>query len=156
MNRLILFISLMLICWLASCKQVDVNQRVADIPDHKWGKRLSAIIDLDVKDTADYGLYFIFRHTEQYPYNNIIAKITVKDTANHTIAAFTVNASLVSASGKWDGRGIDDLYDHFIKLNRTIPLKKNRYRFVISQLMKDDPLPFVLNAGIGIEKATGQ
>ena len=158
MNRFIILYTMIIFCGLAACKEVDVNQRIADIPDHQWGKHLSATIDLDVKDTANYALYLIFRHTEQYPYNNIVAKITIKDTANHTVAAFTVNAPLTSTSGKWDGRNIDDLYDHFIKLNKVIPLKKSRYSFIINQLMKDDPLPYVLNAGIAIEKQneTGQ
>ncbi|AHF17976.1 gliding motility lipoprotein GldH [Niabella soli] len=152
MRSLVYLLVFFIICGLFSCGQVVVNERIADIPAHKWQQQRAAIVDLDVKETAPYQLYFIFRHTEQYPYNNIVAKVTIKDTLNKVVTALTVNAPLTASSGKWEGNAVDDLYDHFIKLNTIVPLRKGRYHFIITQLMKDDPLPFVLNAGIAIEK----
>lgn len=150
--RSFVYVLIFFISGLFSCQQVTVNERIADIPDHRWRQQHAAMVDLDVRAAAPYQLYFIFRHTEQYPYNNIVAKITIKDTLNKVVAALTVNAPLASPSGKWEGNAIDDLYDHFIKLNTIVPLRAGRYHFIINQLMKDDPLPFVLNAGIAIEK----
>ncbi|MBO9619061.1 MAG: gliding motility lipoprotein GldH [Niabella sp.] len=152
MRSIVYLLILFIACGLLSCRQVVVNERIADIPAHEWQQNHAAVVDLDVAATAPYQLYFIFRHTEQYPYNNIVAKVTIKDTLNKVIAALTVNAPLASASGKWEGNAIDDLYDHFIKLNTIVPLRRGRYHFIITHQMKDDPLPFVLNAGIAIEK----
>ncbi|MCF3111136.1 gliding motility lipoprotein GldH [Niabella sp. CC-SYL272] len=154
MNR---FVSVLLIISTSvvfSCKQIEVRERVADIPRHEWKKKSPAIVELDITDSASYQLYLILRHTQQYRYNNLVASISVKDTAGHPVSTLRVNASLVTPSGKWGGSNIDDLYDHRIRLNVPVVLKKNRYRFTISQLMKDDPLLFMLNAGIGVEKIT--
>ncbi|WP_018627234.1 gliding motility lipoprotein GldH [Niabella aurantiaca] len=154
MDRFVYCLFFVLISTVFSCRQVKVTERIADIPRHEWRKNVPAVIELDIADTATYQLYLLVRHTQQYRYNNLVARISIKDTANQPITSFRVNASLVTPSGKWAGNNIDDLYDHRIRLNTDVPLKKNRYRFTISQLMKDDPLLFILNAGIGIKKIT--
>ncbi|MCD2423838.1 gliding motility lipoprotein GldH [Niabella pedocola] len=154
MNRFVPVILIISVILVFSCKHIEVRERVADIPRHEWSKKKPAVIELDVADSATYQLYLILRHTQQYRYNNLVASISIKDTSGHPLSTFRVNASLVTPSGKWGGSNIDDLYDHRIRLNIPLVLKKNRYRFTISQLMKDDPLLFMLNAGIGIEKTT--
>jgi len=154
MNRLVYVLLFVSVSVVLSCRQVEVTERVADIPRHEWSQKTPAVVEIDIKDTATYELYLLVRHTQQYRFNNLVAKISIKDTANHPLSSFKVNASLVNPSGKWAGNNIDDLYDHRIRLHTTVALKKNRYRFTISQLMKDDPLDFVLNAGIGIKKIT--
>ncbi|WP_300604268.1 gliding motility lipoprotein GldH [Niabella sp.] len=154
MNRFVSVLLFILTAPVFSCKHIEVRERVADIPRHEWGKKFPAVVELDVADSATYQLYLILRHTQQYRYNNLVAAVSIKDTTGHPVTTFRVNASLVTPSGSWAGGNIDDLYDHRIRLNTPVVLKKNRYRFAISQLMKDDPLLFILNAGIGIEKIT--
>lgn len=154
MNRFVYLLFFVSICVILSCRHVEVTERVADIPQHEWSKKKPAVVEIDITDTATYELYLLVRHTQQYRYNNLVAKISIKDTANRPLTAFKVNASFVTPSGKWAGNNIDDLYDHRIRLHTTVALKKNRYRFTISQLMKDDPLDFILNAGIGVKKIT--
>ncbi|MBZ4188752.1 gliding motility lipoprotein GldH [Niabella beijingensis] len=154
MNRFVYVFLLVMIGGVISCKHVEVKERVADIPGHEWNKKSPAVVELDVTDTATYQLFLIVRHSLQYRYNNIVVNVAIKDTANRSLNSFRVNASLVTPSGNWAGSNIDDLYDHRIRLNTAVTLKKNRYRFVITQLMKDDPLPYILNVGMGIEKTT--
>lgn len=133
---------------------MKVNEAVADIPKHEWQKKRPAIVTFDIPDTARYEIFLLMRHTQQYPYNNILLNIAIKDTSNHVLTAINVNAPLTTKAGKWTGFNIDDLYDHRIRLHTAVPLRKNRYHFIISQRMKDDPLPFVLNAGIALEEAS--
>lgn len=154
MDRFVYSLLFILISAVLSCTHIEVKERIADIPRHEWRKNVPAVVELDIADTAAYQLYLLVRHTQQYRYNNLVARISVKDTANRPVTSFRVNASLVTPSGKWAGNNIDDLYDHRIRLNTDVPLKKNRYRFTISQLMKDDPLLFILNAGIAVKKVT--
>lgn len=154
MNRFVYVLLLILVSIVLSCRHIEVTERVADIPRHEWSKKTPAVVEMDITDTATYELYLLVRHTQQYRYNNLVARVAIQDTASHTLASFKVNASLVTASGKWAGNTIDDLYDHRIRLHTRVALKRNRYRFSISQLMKDDPLPFILNAGIGLQKIT--
>ncbi len=48
---------------------------------------------------------------------------------------------------------MDDIFDHRIRLTQApIKLKMGNYTFTIQQAMREDPLPYVLNAGIRVEK----
>ncbi|MGJ7032064.1 gliding motility lipoprotein GldH [Niabella hirudinis] len=156
MNRFVYVVLFILTSIVLSCQHIEVTERVADIPRHAWSKKMPAVVEIDIPGSSTYELYLLVRHTQQYRYNNLVARIAIRDTANRTLASFKVNASLVTPSGKWAGNNIDDLYDHRIRLHTNVALTKNRYRFAISHLMKDDPLDFVLNAGIGIQKTENQ
>jgi hypothetical protein len=51
---------------------------------------------------------------------------------------------------------MDDIVDQRIPFylnNIPTPLKKGKYTFTLQQVMREDPLQHVLNAGIRVEKA---
>lgn len=146
------FLFMLLFFQTSSCTPIEVTEKIVELPKHVWAKNHQAMVEIDSPDSAAYQLYLLLRHTQQYPYNNILLHITVQDTTQRTLSSFTVNAPLTTLSGKWAGGQIDDLVDHRIRLATHIALNKNRYRFTITQLMKEDPLPYILNTGIAIEK----
>ncbi|GAC1440675.1 MAG: hypothetical protein NVSMB63_07400 [Sediminibacterium sp.] len=48
---------------------------------------------------------------------------------------------------------MDDVFDHRARITRSpIKLKKGSYTFALQQAMREEPLEYVLNAGIRIEK----
>lgn len=138
-----------------ACKEVAVNEKIADIPKHRWPKNAAQAVTIAVTDTAAYNLVLLFRHTLQFRYNNILLGLEIKDSSGNQIAHFNINAGLTTLTGKWKGVNIDDLYDYRIDLHTAVPLKKNRYRFIFKQLMNADPLTHVLNVGIALEQKTG-
>ena len=55
----------------------------------------------------------------------------------------------------WEGTGMDDIWE-VRKLINGQPrrfIKKGQYNFSISQAMRDNPLPGIMNVGLRVEKA---
>ena len=56
----------------------------------------------------------------------------------------------------WLATGMDDIYEHRIPL--TSPLdnlifkKQGNYKFIVEQIMREDPLENVLSVGLRVEK----
>jgi gliding motility-associated lipoprotein GldH len=64
-------------------------------------------------------------------------------------AAFEL--SLATNEG-WLGSGMDDIYEHRIKLTNPQYWKAGNYHFTIEQIMREDPLENVMNVGLRVEK----
>jgi len=48
---------------------------------------------------------------------------------------------------------MDDIFDHRIRITKSPQkLKAGKYTFKLKQIMREDPLPAILNTGIRIEK----
>lgn len=134
-----------------ACKEVKVHERLVNLPQHKWLGAQNAVVYLTITDSALHDLYFLIRHSENFSYKNIVANLTIQDTAKNKIASMRLNAPLVNARGNWGGTNMDNLYYHRIKINQKIFLKPGYYRFVLQQKMEEEFLSGILNVGIGIE-----
>ena len=54
----------------------------------------------------------------------------------------------------WLGSGMDDIYEHRILITeKPSALKAGKYRFLLENIMREDPLEHVMNVGIRVEKA---
>ena len=72
-----------------------------------------------------------------------------RDTAKSQL----LNLRLADNRKGWLGAGMDDIYDHRIRITQSpLKLKAGNYIFGIQQAMREDPLPHILNAGIRVEK----
>lgn len=139
---------------LVSCTRSNgVYERMAFFQKHEWSGSQKQSFDFEVTDTvASYRLYLVLRHTDAYNWNNIWVNIEVKapDTTYIIKRPFTL-----ADNQKWNGTAVDDIIDHRIPFNQNnipIPLKKGKYTFTLQQVMREDPLQHVLNAGIRVEK----
>jgi hypothetical protein len=47
---------------------------------------------------------------------------------------------------------MDDIYEHRQPLTGKVRLKAGTYKLILENIMREDPLQHVLNAGIRIEK----
>jgi gliding motility-associated lipoprotein GldH len=82
--------------------------------------------------------------------------MTVKGPADSATKKFTLELPLASAEKGWLGSGMDDIYEHRIALTLDPQLvgfkKSGNYNFTLEQIMREDPLEHVFNAGLRIEK----
>ena len=107
-----------------------------------------------IKDTlAPYNIYLVLRHTDAYSFNNIWLKITRKGP--DTTYTQQVDLRLATNTQGWLGTGMDDIWEHRIPVTQgaTTFRKSGDYQFTLEQVMRQDPLLHVLNAGIRVEKA---
>jgi gliding motility-associated lipoprotein GldH len=104
-----------------------------------------------IDTTSRYNIYIILRHTDSYKYNNIwldVSTIAQGDSAQTQ----QVNLKL-GDNNKWLGSAMDDVIEHQILITHApVKLKQGNYTFILQQIMREDALHDVLNAGIRIER----
>ena len=143
---------ILILIFLSSCGSIDVYEKTKAFPQHEWKSNDSASFSFDIKDTASrYNLYMVLRHEDAYKKKNIWVDITVKAPDS----TYSIKREFNLADNThWLGSAMDDIIEHRININAMpIPLKKGNYGFVLKQAMREDPLEYVLNAGIRVEKA---
>lgn len=139
--------------FLFSCTTVDLYEKSVAIPGHQWKSNYKPSFDFTIKDSsAPYRLFFILRHNEKYNFNNIFINVYVKGPGQDTVQKIQQNLVLATNDKGWLGTGMDDIYEHRIPLGPDQSLKAGNYTFTIEQIMREDPLENVLNAGLRIEK----
>ena len=140
---------------LHSCTTTGVFEKNVPIPGHKWEGSYQPMIDFDLKDTTTtYNVYIVLRHTNEYSYNNLWVKAKVKEPGSQEWKSQQYDLLLANNDKGWLGTGMDDIFEHRILIQpETKFVKAGQYEYSIQQIMRDDPLPNVLNIGLRIEKA---
>jgi len=137
--------------FLASCTTIDLFEKNVTIPGFKWQNSYKPEFTFVIKDTTvRYQIFLVLRHTEKYNYNNIWINLYSQppgDTLHK--ASFELQ---LATNEKWLGTGMDDIYEHRIKLTDPQYLKAGVYHFMVEQIMREDPLEHVMNVGIRVEK----
>lgn len=139
---------------LYSCNTLDVYEQMVPFPKHEWASSVKPSFTFNITDTlSPYHIYVVFRHEDAYRYNNIwmnVATQTPRDTSRTQL----VNMPLANNAKGWLGTGMGDVIDHRVRITRApILLKKGAYTFTLQHAMREEPLQYVLNAGIRVEKA---
>jgi gliding motility-associated lipoprotein GldH len=136
----------------ASCGSIDVYEKTKAFPDHEWKSNDSATFTFDITDTtAKYNIYFVLRHEDAYRKKNIWVDIAWKNPDSSITVKREFN---LADNTRWLGTAMDDIIEHRISVDREPAiLKKGRHVFILKQAMREDPLQYVLNAGIRVEKA---
>lgn len=151
MKRL-LFLWLM-VAGLYSCKQADLYERLKNVPGGEWKAGEKLYFSLLVQDTTvGYNLSASIRHTNLYPYRNIWIRMGLQMPGTDSITYQDFELPLAD-NEKWLGSGLNDVYDRRVRLFGT-PQRFNRLGtvvFTLQHIMRDDPLPGILQAGIRIE-----
>ena len=150
----IISILAIIVAFAAGCKQLDVYEKTVPFPKHEWAAADKPSFNFTITDTtARYNVFVVLRHGDAYHFNNLWIDITTIPPGD---TAQTVRANLkLGDNQKWLGNTIDDIIEHRILIN-TNPLKfkAGNYKFILQQVMREDPLQYVLNAGIRVEKVT--
>lgn len=141
----------------ASCLTIDVFEKNANIPNHEWSSSYKPEIAFEIDDTTSlYNIYVVLRHTDAYRYKNIWMNIYTQ-TPGDTTMKQRLDLTLATDDKGWLASGMDDIFEHRIRItNQPVRLaKKGLYKFRFEQIMREDPLQFVMNIGIRVEKAKG-
>lgn len=142
---------------LFSCTPIGLTEKIANIPGHSWKNSFKPSFTFDIKDTnAAYKLYFIIRHNDLYSFNNIYINLYAQQPGQDSSQAVRYDLKLATNEKGWLASGMDDIYEHRILLTpngQEFYFKKpGQYKFTIEQIMREDPLKNVLNAGLRLEK----
>lgn len=138
---------------LGACNTLDVFEKSTSFNKHEWKSSDKPSVEFTIADTnALYNIYVVVRHDDAYHYNNLWLNIITQAPASK-LETQQVELTLANNTKGWLGTGMDDVFDHRIRITSApIKLKKGNYRFTLQHTMREDPLPYVLSAGIRVEK----
>lgn len=143
--------------FLTTCTTIDLYEKNVNIPGHRWASSFKPEFNFIIKDTtAPYQLFFILRHNDKYNYKNIYINLYSLHPGKDSTEKIRFDLTLATDEKGWLGSGMDDIYEHRIPL--TPPQQElyfrqaGNYKFTIEQIMREDPLENVMNAGLRIEK----
>ncbi len=145
----------MLLIQLAACTKIDVFEKNTSFRNQEWRSDVKPTVRFSISDTTSlYNLYVVLRHSDAYNYNNIWLNIFTQSPGD-TLRKQSVNLLLANNQKGWLGFGIDDIYEHRVRItSNPIQFKKpGDYQFAFEQIMRDNPLEHVLNVGLRIERA---
>jgi len=144
---------LLVIVLTVGCRQLNVFEQLHPFPNHEWASADSCVFRFRITDTASrYHIYAILRHEDAYHFNNIWMEVGTLPPRD-TLKKQTVMLTLGDNTKGWLGVGMDDVFDQRIRITRNpIPLVAGEYTFTLKQIMREDPLQNVLQAGIRVEK----
>lgn len=135
-----------------SCNSIDLYEKTVTLPNHEWNSSYQPEFTFVIKDTAAlYQVYFVIRHSEKYNYNNIWIHLHSQPPGD-TLHVVPYELKLATNEKGWLASGMDDIYEHRIKLTDSIKLKAGDYKLGIEHIMREDPLMQVLSVGIRVEK----
>jgi gliding motility-associated lipoprotein GldH len=143
--------------FIVSCRQIDVFEKNTAIPHYNWDYKYKAAGSFTISDTLSaYNIYIVLRHTDAYKYNNIWLNVGLQPPGD-TMHFKKIEVILASEAGGWDGTGMNDIWEVRKLISQTREtsnkIKAGQYKFSISQVMRDNPLPNIISAGLRIEKA---
>ena len=140
--------------WLSSCNKVDVFEKNTAIPGHNWAYNFQPVAEFTITDTSSlYNLYIVLRHTDAYRYNNIWLNIGSQSPTD-SMRYQRFDLQLGTDAKGWDGNGMDDIWEVRKSITNG-PFKFNKtgnYKFSVAHVMRENPLPEIMNVGIRVEK----
>lgn len=140
--------------FLYSCTTLDFTEVSANIPQKKWDSKQKHELLFTLTDTTvSYELFLVLRHNEAYRFNNIWIQLTIQQP-NNQIENYRIEKILASNEMGWLASGLNDIYEHRIPLALPNFLFKQtgRYKIVVEQIMREDPLQNIISAGLRLEK----
>jgi len=154
------FLSLLTLCslqFIACSLPTDVFEKDVTIPGQQWASSFKPQVEFTIKDQDTaflYNVYIVLRHSDAYNYNNLWVRGTVTEPGGTTPKSQRYDLTLATNEKGWLGSGMDDIFEHRILVQPQTKFRKpGTYSFTLEQVMREDPLKHVLNAGIRVEKA---
>jgi gliding motility-associated lipoprotein GldH len=159
MRKLYLLTFGIFLCGLAmqSCTHIDMYQKQVALNHNVWDHKELTSFEFDIEDTAaHYQLYFLIRHTDAYPFSNIWLSINTQMPGDKKGVESKVEIPLADKNGKWLGRGTGEIFEQLMPLSGTNGYtkftKKGKYKITFQQIMRENPLPEILQVGLRVEK----
>lgn len=153
-NHHLFIIFLMSICLLFSaCDDNRVYEKNVAIDNQEWFYDDAKSFEVEVTDTTQlYNLMVNIRHSNFYEWSNLWVVVETQ-SPDSTKMETKVNLPLAEATGKWYGNCSGDICTASVPIQESAKFPKTGiYTFTISQHMRVDPLPNIMDVGLRIEK----
>ena len=140
---------------ITACNTIDVYEKRIPFTNFQWNTTNKPTFNFTITDTTSYyNIFVVIRHEDAYHFNNLWLNVTTKAPGSSPVNQ-QLELILANNGKGWLGSGIDDIYTHRVRItNAPIKLKAGDYQFTLQQVMRENPLQSVLDAGIRVEKAT--
>jgi gliding motility-associated lipoprotein GldH len=137
-----------------SCNKDVIYRKCINLPDNIWDIKNPLNFNVPVSDTLNnYNIYITLRNTDNYDFNNLYLFIDIVSPSKIS-ERDTMECILANSNGQWLGRGLGDIWDNKILFKQNVKFRKpGLYKFTITQAMRVDSLPMIMDAGLSIEKA---
>ena len=152
-NKAVFYLIIIIIICIASCTQINVFEKSSNISGYKWQNNFAVTGKFNIDDTLSaYNLYLVLRHTDAYAYNNIWLNVGLQSPGD-SLFFQKIDLSLGTDASGWEGTGMNDIWELRKPLAQNKRFrKKGQYSFSIFQIMRDNPLPNIMSAGLRVEK----
>lgn len=136
-----------------SCTTIDLYEKNVSIPRHRWYSSFRPEFSFTIKDTGStYQVFLVLRHNEKYNFRNIWINFYYQPPGD-TLHKETRELLLATNEKGWLASGMDDIYEHRIQITpEATELKAGNYKFILENIMREDPLLNVMSVGIRVEK----
>lgn len=153
--RVLRLITVFSCLFFAACNTIDVYEKRTPFANFQWNTTNKPTFNFTITDTTSYyNIFVVIRHEDAYHFNNLWLNVTTKAPSASPVSQ-QLELILANNGKGWLGSGIDDIYTHRVRItNAPIKLKAGDYQFTLQQVMRENPLQSVLDAGIRVEKAT--
>jgi gliding motility-associated lipoprotein GldH len=158
MNKTIITIALLVltIILITACDRTRVFEENKKIPDGAWKQDFSVGLDAEITDTTTMQNILVnVRNAGDYNYSNLFlfVKMVFPDGK---VTSDTLECTLADPSGKWQGDGLGDIWNHQIMFKPHILFPRTgKYHFEIQQGMRTETVKGIMDVGIRIEKSQG-
>jgi gliding motility-associated lipoprotein GldH len=137
----------------ASCNKNVVYSEYHNFSSLEWKMADKVVFEPEITDNQSLNdVSLMIRHTETYPFRNIILFVT-SHYPDGKVITDTMDVMLANSKGEWEGSGAGDIYD------LKVPIKKNvrfplagKYKFEFQHGMREQTLPELMDFGMEIEK----
>ncbi len=148
-----IIVTLMTALLFISCDTNRVFEKNTELPDYIWDKSNILKFQADIQDTiSSHNLYINVRNASNYQFSNLFLFVTTHSPKGGVVKD-TIELRLANEKGEWLGNGLGDIWDNQIIYKRNIKFPyKGIYTFELEQAMRNTRLPFILDAGIRIER----
>lgn len=151
-----ILILILIVLLFAGCISIDLYEKQVPIPDQEWTYDFIPEFSFQIKDTVSkYNIFIVMRHTDLFAYNNIWVKLGTQSPED-SVRYQRLNLQLASGSEGWEGSGMNDIFE--VRKNISpgpVSFKTpGIYHFTIAQVMRDNPLPYVMSVGMRLEKVS--
>jgi gliding motility-associated lipoprotein GldH len=149
-----LVVLIVMVASLSACTKLDVYEKNISIPKYEWSYSYIPTFDFSITDTASsYEIYIVLRHTDAYRYNNIWLNLGTKFPGD-SMRYQRFELQLGTDAAGWEGAGMDDIWEVRKPVTKG-PVKFSKlgnYTFSLTQVMRENPLPNIMNAGIRVQR----
>ncbi len=159
MRNVLQFCLFITLCWIliSGCQNLGNYEKRITIPNHKWEKNFVPSFEFEKKSDKNQNsrLFVVVRHTNNYAYNNVHLKINISN-GNDTAKSVEIDLPLTASNEnkKWTNKGMDDIYE--VKYPVASVANPGKYKVTVENIMRDNPLPEILNIGMAVENVVNQ